>query len=113
MNSFWKKCIESLNLIKKTWLKQYIDMNTELRKMQKMILKNIFSIWIMNNTVFGKTLENMRRHRDIKLVTTKARRNYLLLESNYHTRKIFSENLLAIEMKRYLWINKSTYAYQY
>ena len=56
----------------------------------------------MNNTVFGKTLENMRRHRDIKLVTTKARRNYLLLESNYHTRKIFSENLLAIEMKRYL-----------
>ena len=54
----------------------------------------------MNNAVFGKTMENVRKHRDIKLVTTERRRNYLLSEQNYHTRKFFTENLLAIEMKK-------------
>ena len=54
----------------------------------------------MNNTVFGKTMENVRKHRDIKLVTTDERRNQLLSEPNYHTTKLFSENLLAIEMKK-------------
>ena len=54
----------------------------------------------MNNAVFGKTMENVRKHRDIKLVTTERRRNYLLSEPNYHTRKFFTENLLAIEMKK-------------
>ena len=54
----------------------------------------------MNNAVFGKTMENMRKHKDIKLVTTETRRNYLLSEPNYHTTKLFSENLLAIEMKK-------------
>ena len=54
----------------------------------------------MNNTVFGKTMENVRKHIDIKLVTTDERRNQLLSEPNYHTTKLFSENLLAIEMKK-------------
>ena len=54
----------------------------------------------MNNVVFGKTMENVRKHRDIKLVTTKRRRNYLVSEPNYHTTKFFTENLLAIEMKK-------------
>ena len=54
----------------------------------------------MNNVVFGKIMENLRKHRDIKLVTTEARRNCLELESNYCTMKFFSENLLAIEMKK-------------
>ena len=54
----------------------------------------------MNNTVFGKTMENVRKHRDIKLVITDERRNQLLSEPNYHTTKLFSENLLAIEMKK-------------
>ena len=45
-------------------------------------------------------MENMRKHKDIKLVTTETRRNYLLSEPNYHTTKLFSENLLAIEMKK-------------
>ena len=54
----------------------------------------------MNNAVFGKTLENVRKHGYIKLVTTERRRNYLLSESNYHTTKFFTENLLAIEMKK-------------
>ena len=54
----------------------------------------------MNNAVFGKTMENVRKHRDIKLVTTERRRNYLVSEPNYHTTKFFTENLLAIEMKK-------------
>ena len=54
----------------------------------------------MNNTVFRKTMENVRKHRDIKLVTTEERRNKLVLEPNYHTTKHFSENLLAIEMRK-------------
>ena len=47
-------------------------------------------------------MENVRKHRDIKLVTTGRRRNYLVSEPNYHTKKFFTENLLAIEMKIYL-----------
>ena len=48
----------------------------------------------MNNSVFGKTMENVRKHRDIKLVTTDERRNKLVSGPNYHTTKQFSENLL-------------------
>ena len=54
----------------------------------------------MNNLVFRKTMENVRKHRDIKLVTTDKRRNQLASETNYHTAKYFSENLMAIEMKK-------------
>ena len=56
----------------------------------------------MNNFIFGKTMENVRKHRDIKLVKTEKRRNYLVSEPNYYTRKFFSENLLAKEMKKKL-----------
>ena len=54
----------------------------------------------MNNSVFGKEMENVRKHRDIKLVTADVKRNKLVSEPNYHTTKRFSENLLAIEMKK-------------
>ena len=54
----------------------------------------------MNYSVFGKTMENVRKHRDIKLVTTDKRKNQLVSEPNYHTTKWFSECLLAIEMKK-------------
>ena len=54
----------------------------------------------MNNSVFGKTMENVRNHRDIKLVTTNERKNKLVSERNYHTTKQFSENLIAVEMKK-------------
>ena len=47
-----------------------------------------------------KTMENVRKHRYIKLVTIEKRRNYLVLEPNYHNTKFFTENLLAIEMKK-------------
>ena len=53
----------------------------------------------MNNAVFGKTMENVRKYRGIKLVTTERRRNHLVLEPNYHTTKFFTENLLAVEMR--------------
>ena len=53
-----------------------------------------------NNSVFGKTMENVRKHRDIKLVTTYKKRSHSVSESNYHTTKWFSENLLAIEIKK-------------
>ena len=54
----------------------------------------------MNNAVFGKTMENLRKHRDIKLVTTERRRNNLVSKPNYHTTKFFTENLSTIKMKK-------------
>ena len=54
----------------------------------------------MNNSVFAKTMENVRKHRDIKLVKTDEKRNELVSEPNYHATKHFSENLMAIEMKK-------------
>ena len=55
---------------------------------------------MMNNAVFGKTMENVRKKRDIKLIITNRRINYLVSEPNYHTTIQFSENLLTIEMKK-------------
>ena len=81
------------------WLKPYIDRNTKLRKEAKINLKKDF-FKLMNNSVFGKTMENVRKHRDIKLVTTEEKRIKLVSEPNYHTTKHFSDNLLAIEMKK-------------
>ena len=78
------------------WLKPYIDMNTKLRKEAKNEFEKDF-FKLMNNSVFGKTMENVRKHRDIKLVTTDNKRNKLASESNYYTTKRFSENLMAIE----------------
>ena len=54
----------------------------------------------MNNLVFRKTTENVRKHKDIKFVTTEKSRNYLVSEPNYHAIKFFTENLLATEMKK-------------
>ena len=51
----------------------------------------------MNNSLFGKTMENVRKRRDRKLVTTDNRRSQLVLEPNYHTKSCFSEDLLAID----------------
>ena len=74
-------------------------MNTEYRmNANNDFEKDFFKL--MNNAVFGKTMENVRKHGDIKLVTNDAKRNKLVSEPNYHTTKWFSENLLAIEMKK-------------
>ena len=74
-------------------------MNTKLRTEAKNDFEKDF-FKLMNNAVFGKTMENVRKHRDIKLVTTDKRRNQLASEPNYHKTKYFSENLITIEMKK-------------
>ena len=68
-----------------------------------LIFNNFFKL--MNNAVFGKTMENVRKHRDIKLVTTERRRNYLVSEPKFHTKKFFTEKLLVIQIKK----NRDTY----
>ena len=70
-------------------------MNTKLRKEAKNDFEKDF-FKLMNNAVFRKTMENVRKHRDIKLVTTDKRRNQLASEPNCHTTKYFSENLIAL-----------------
>ena len=74
-------------------------MNTKLRKEAKDDFGKDF-LKLMNNSVFEKTMENVRKHRDIKLVTTDEKRNKLVSEPDYHTTKPFLEKLLAIEMKK-------------
>ena len=73
-------------------------MNTKLRTEAKNDFEKDF-FKLMKNSVFGKTMESVRKHRDIKLVRTDKRRNQLVSESNYHTTKYFSEDLLPIENK--------------
>ena len=70
-----------------------------MRKKAKNDFENDF-YKLMNNAVFGKAKENVRKHRDIKLVATDKRRNQLVSEPNYYTTKWFSEKLLVIEMKK-------------
>ena len=84
-------------------------MNSELRKLVKDDFeKDLFKL--MNNAVFGKTMENIRKHRDIKLVTTNKRRSELVSEPNYHTVNYISEDLTIIEMnKTRVKMNKSIY----
>ena len=74
-------------------------MNTELRKnAQNEFEKNFFKL--MNDSAFEKTMENVRNHWDIKLVTSDKRRNWLVSEPNYHSHKNFSGHLMAIKMKK-------------
>ena len=87
-----------------------MDINTELRKKarKKGFIKYFFKL--MNNAAFGGTIRNMKKHRNIKLVTTQARRNYLISEQNSHTTIFFSEILIAIEMKKtQILMNKLIY----
>ena len=104
-----KKVHRVIKLNQKAWPKPYIDMNTKLR--QK--VKNNFEQYFfkpMNNAVFGKTMENVRKHRNIKLVTKERRRNYLVSEPNYHTTKYLAKELLATEIRKtQIIVNKPVY----
>ena len=81
------------------WINLYMDINSYLLKTAKNDFEKIF-FKLMNNVVFGKTMDNTRKHRDIKLVTIERKRTYLVSEPNFHTTKSFTENLLAIKMKK-------------
>ena len=105
----FKKVHRVIEFNQDAWLNPYIVMNTRLRMKAKNKFKKDF-FKLMNNSVFGKTMENVRNHRDIKLVTTEERRKKLVSEPNYHITKHFLENLLAIEMnKTKIIMNKSVY----
>ena len=94
-----KKIHRIIEFNQKAWLKPCIDMNTEFRKLAKDDFeKDLFKL--MNNAVFGKTIENIRKHRNIKLVTTDKKRNKLVSEPNYHTISYISEDLSIIEMNK-------------
>ena len=104
-----KKVHRVIKFNQKDWLKPYIDMNIKLRqKANNNFEEDIFKS--MNNAVFRKVMENVRKYRGIKLVTTERRRNYLVSEPNYYTTKFFTENSLIVEMKKtQILMNKPVY----
>ena len=105
----FKKVHRIIEFNQKAWLKRYIDINTELRKLAKDDFEKDLFI-LMNNVVFGKTMENIRKHRNIKIVTTDKKRNKLVSEPNYHTINYISEDLSIIKMnKTKVKMNKPIY----
>jgi len=81
------------------WLKQYIDLNTSLRtKASNDFVKDFYKL--MNNSVFGKTMENIENRVDVRLVTNERDAIKLASKPNYDSRTIFDENLIAVHMKR-------------
>ena len=81
------------------WLKQYIDRNTEFKmKASNDFEKDYFKL--LNNSFYGNTMENVRNHRDIRLVNTENKGSKLVSESNYHGTKHISEDLLITEMRQ-------------
>ena len=93
-----KKVHRVIKFSQNAWLKPYIDMNTGLRKKAKNgFEKDFFDL--MSNAVLGKTMETVRKLRDIKLVTTERRRNCLVSEPAQHTTKFSTEYLLAMRIK--------------
>ena len=94
-----KKVDRVVQFNQKAWLKLYMDMNTELRKEAKNDFEKDF-FKLMNNAVFRKPMANVRKQGNMKIVRTDKRRNQLASEPNCHTAKHFSENLMAIKIKK-------------
>ena len=104
-----KKVHRVIEFNQKALPKPDIDMNTQLRQKTKTNSEKDF-FKLMNNAVFGKTMENVRNYRNTKLVIKERRRSYLVSQPNYHTTKFFTENFLAIEMRKtQMLINKPVY----
>ena len=94
-----KKVRRVIESKQETWLKPYIELNTKLRTLaENNFEKDFFKL--KDNSVFSKTMENIRNHRDIKLVTTDKQRNKSASEPNYHSTKYNSGDLLIMEIKK-------------
>ena len=104
-----KKVRKVISFRQGAWLEPYITMNTELRtKANNEFEKDYYKL--KNNSVYGKTMENIRKHRDIHLVTNDKKRSKLVSEPNYHATKCISKNLLVMEMKkREIYMKKPVY----
>ena len=104
-----KKIHQGIKFNESEWLKPYIDLNTNLRaKAKSNFEKDFFKL--MNNSVFGKTMENIRNRVNIKLVNTGEEFKKLSAKPNYESRKIFNENLVSVHMKNTsLTMNKPVY----
>ena len=103
-------CIHrGIKFVESEWMKPYIEKNTNLRtKAKNNFEKDFFKL--MNNSVFGKTMENIRNRVDVKLVNTKEKFKKLVAKPNFRSRKIFSENLVSVHMKKTsLTMNKPVY----
>ena len=98
-----------IKFVESKWLEPCIMKNTELRKLGKNDFEKDF-FKLMNNSVFGKTMENIRNRADIHLVTNENQARKLISKSNYHRRTIFCDNLAAIHMKKtHLVFDKPVY----
>ncbi|GFX78885.1 uncharacterized protein TNCV_3911741 [Trichonephila clavipes] len=94
-----KKINRVLKFFQSPWLKNYIDYNTKLRtKSVNDFQKDYYKL--MNNSIFGKTMENVRRRVDIRLCSTEEQARKLIAKSNFNRRTIFSENLMAVHLKK-------------
>ena len=92
-----------------SWLKKYIDFNTEKRKNAKNSFEKDF-FKLMNNSVFGKTMENLRKRVDVRLVTNEKKLDKLTAKPTYVSSKIFNENLMAVhKVKEILTLNRPAY----
>ena len=94
MDLFLKKFIVWINFIKIVAYNDILKSMLFWEKKQEMILKNTFLSWWI---IFVTNMENVRKHRDITVVTAERRRDYLVSKPNYHTTKFFTEHLLVIE----------------
>ena len=94
-----KKVDRVIEFIQSTWLEPYIRMNTEFRKAAKNDFEKSF-FKLMNNAVFGKMIENVKKRRDIRLITNKDRRKKLVSEPKYASCTPFSTELMAVEMRK-------------
>ena len=104
-----KKIHRVLEFNQSEWLKEYIDFNTEMRKNAKNSFEKDF-FKLMNNSVFGKTMENLRKRVNIELVTNEKRLNKLSAKPTYVSSKIFNENLVAVHTKKEkLLLDKPSY----
>ena len=104
-----KKIHRGIKFIEAAFLKPYIDKNTSLRALAKNNFEKDF-FKLMNNSVFGKTMENIRNRVNVKLVDSGEQLKKLIAKPNYNSRKIFNENLVSVHMKKTsLTMNKPVY----